>query len=252
MKNKWRFIGYDSYKGSMNMAIDESISKEVLKNNSLNSLRIYGWNPSCVSVGFFQAIRKEVDFAAAKDMSVDIIRRLTGGGAVFHEHEITYSLIISEKDAPDDIVESYEKICSCLIEGLSKLGIKPFFKPINDIILNNKKISGSAQTRINGTIIQHGTILIDLDVDKMFKLLKVPNEKIKDKLISNVKERVTCLNDELGYNVGIETFSDYIKKGFESVFNIEFIDAKLTNNELLNAKKLDKEKYSTKDWIFQR
>ncbi|MFW6024704.1 MAG: lipoate--protein ligase family protein [Candidatus Woesearchaeota archaeon] len=254
IKDKWRFIGFKKYKGSMNMAIDESISQAIYKKrgNAVNTLRLYGWIPSCVSVGFFQDIKKEVDLDTAKDMSVDVIRRLTGGGAVFHEHEITYSLIISEKYATEDIVESYEEICSCLIKGLSKLGINPVFKPINDILLNGKKISGSAQTRMNGTLIQHGTILLDLDVDKMFRLLKVPDEKIKDKIISNVKKRVTCLNDELESEVSIEKISQYIKKGFEEVFNINFIESELTEDEISLAKKLEKEKYSTKEWIYQR
>ena len=114
---------------------------------------------------------------------MDYVRRITGGGAVFHDNELTYSIVIPEShpQIPKNIIDSYKRICGAIMKGLDKLGIDSKYFPINDILTNNKKISGNAQTRKSKTVLQHGTILMDVDVEKMFSLLKVPDEKIKDK-----------------------------------------------------------------------
>ena len=234
------------------MALDESISEFVSKGFSKNTLRFYNWNPPCVSIGYFQEIESEVDLDYAKKKGIDVIRRLTGGGAVYHKSEITYSLIVSKDILSSDIKKSYEKICSSLVKGLKNIGLNAKFKSINDIIVNGKKISGSAQTRLDNVIIQHGTLILENNIDEMFNVLKVPNEKIKDKMISNVKDRVTSLNSELGFNLGLDSVQKHLVKGFKEVFNVDFIKGKITNKELNKAKKLKHNKYSTNDWIFKR
>jgi len=168
-----RLIRYSENDGFLNMAIDEALINLVSDEKSQATIRFYGWKPNCVSIGFFQSINDEVNLDMAKKLGVDIVRRYTGGGAVFHHDEITYSIILPERFVSSDIIESYSKICKGVIFGLNNLGLNASFKPINDIIVNNKKISGNAQTRKRGVLLQHGTILIDVDLNKMFSLLKV-------------------------------------------------------------------------------
>ena len=117
-------------------------------------------------------------------MSIDYVRRRTGGGAVYHDTygELTYSIVVDEDHrlVSEDFLETYRKLCSGLVLGLRLLGIPAEFKPINDIVVHGKKISGNAQTRRMHVILQHGTILRKVDPELMFRVLKVPSEKIRD------------------------------------------------------------------------
>jgi lipoate-protein ligase A len=149
-------------------------------------------------------------------------------------------------------MDSYGRICGAVIKGLKNLGIKSEYKPINDIITNGKKISGNAQTRKMKTVLQHGTVLLDVDVDKIFSILKVPNEKIKDKLIADVKERVTSVKHVLGGEIGFEDTARAMKKGFEEEFNVKLVDGTLTKEEIKLANKFEKECFSAKDWNYKR
>ncbi len=244
----WRLIKTIKTNGAMQMAIDEAILTHRIKNKVPNTLRFFTWNPKCLTIGYFQNLKKEVDIEKAKALGIDVVRRYTGGGAVFHDKELTYSLAISEKYVPQDITESYKFICSGIIRGLNLMGVASDFKPVNDIVVGNKKISGNAQTRKEGVVLQHGTILLDIDVKKMFSLLKVPDEKIKDKMVKAVEERVTSLTKELGRDVSVDELRGLLIKGFEDAFRVRFEESELTNEEKMLAKKLCKEKYSKSEW----
>jgi lipoate---protein ligase len=251
-KKKWRLVKHIETNGAMQMAIDEAMLVARSKGLVPNTLRFFSWKPVCLSIGYFQSLEKEIDVKKTKEQGVDIVRRYTGGGAVLHDKELTYTLAVNEKDVSLNIIKSYEIICSAIIRGLKKLNIKSEFKPINDILVGNKKISGNAQTRKKGVLMQHGTILIDVDVKKMFSLLKVPDEKIKDKMIKTVEERVTSIQKEIGQEVRMEKLSEMIRRGFEEVFGVEFEESELTEYELQIAEKLFKEKYSQKEWSYLR
>jgi len=218
------------------------------------TVRFYTWKPPAISIGYFQSLNEEVDLDACKSLGVEFVRRITGGGAVFHDKELTYSIIISESNpkVPKNILESYRRICGAVIKGLKHLWIESKYSPINDIIVNNKKISGSAQTRKSKTVLQHGTVLMDVDIDKMFKLLKVPNEKIKDKLIADVKQRVTSIKHISDNNVSFNETSDAMKIGFEEEFNIELVNDNLTKEEISLTKKFERECFSTTEWNYRR
>ena len=248
---KWRVIDYTENTAPMNMAIDEAVSESIGNSMSKPTIRFYGWKPSAVSIGYFQSLEREIDLSKCDEFGVGFVRRRTGGGAVYHDNlgEITYSIIAKEELFPKDIIASYKVICGWIVDSLSLLGIQSEFKPINDIITNGKKISGNAQTRRNGVLLQHGTILHQVDVDKMFSVLKVPDEKIKDKMIATVKERVTSVTlqkpeiskDKL-YRALVESFS----KDKEVVFD------SLTEKEIEKAEELVRSRYATKEWNFIR
>ncbi len=241
---KWRVIDYTENNAHMNMAIDEAVSEYVAKGGP-PTIRFYGWKPSAVSIGYFQSLEREVDIKKCDSENVDFVRRRTGGGAVYHDNkgEITYSVIAKEEIFPKDIIASYKVICSWIINALKSLEIESEFKPINDIIAGGKKISGNAQTRRKGVLLQHGTILYSLDLEKMFSLLKVSDEKIRDKMIVSSKERVTCVTnfgnierDRL-YRAMLAEFS----KGKEVFFD------SLSKEEIDMAIELEK-KYKSKEW----
>lgn len=235
------------------MAIDESVLLHAQKDHR-TTLRFYGWKPPAISIGYFQSLREEIDLDECAGQKVDYIRRVTGGGAVFHDREVTYSLIspIDGEFIPYDINKSYRKICQGIIDGLDILGIDSQFVPLNDIVAGGKKISGNAQTRKGNVILQHGTILLDVDVDKMFTLLKVPQEKMRDKLIKDVKQRVVGVRGILGRRVDHNSCQEALINGFRKALNLDFIKSRLTESEITKAQELKENKYSLSEWNFMR
>jgi len=256
MIERWRLLDTGLNDAFYNMALDEAISIARSRELVPNTIRFFRWNPSAVSIGYFQSMDDEVDVAACERMGVDYVRRVTGGGAVYHDRdgELTYSLIVNEDHRLifRDIQRTYRVLCSGLVRGLRFLNVPAEFKPINDIVVNNKKISGNAQTRRFGVVHQHGTILRDVNPELMFTLLKVPSEKIRDKLIRAVEERVTSINKYLKREVSFEELKVALKRGFEEAYEIKLIPGKLTNFEKKIASKLKMEKYSTREWNFKR
>jgi lipoate---protein ligase len=254
MKEQWRLLqtGYNT--AAANMAIDRAILVAHSQRHVPPTVRFYGWDPPAISIGYFQSLADEIDLDACKIHGVDYVRRITGGGAVFHQDELTYSIVISEShpDIPKNILQSYGRICGAVMEGLHQLKIQSIYAPINDILSNGKKISGNAQTRKLGTVLQHGTVLMDVDVDMMFSILKVPNEKIKDKLIKDVKQRVTSIHHVLGKKISFENIATAMKKGFEKEFNIELVNGTLNKEEITLAQKFEKECFATKEWNHRR
>lgn len=269
----WRVIELETHDAYMNMALDEACCEQP-------TIRFYRWQPSAVSIGYFQSLEDEIAVNECARAEVDIIRRRTGGGAVYHDYEgeITYSVIVPEKlftsmDANGNervlgITESYHEICGWIVVGLAKIGIESQFKPINDIVAKVnvlserepggqlappavwKKISGNAQTRRDGVILQHGTILWKVDVRKMFSLLKVGKEKIADKLIAAVEERVTSVSDvcvSQGRDVVTrEALYEALKAGFTEGKKFEV--GAWSDGELVRAKELASQRYKTEEW----
>lgn len=228
---------------SWNMALDE-----VLLMNCTNDhppiLRLYGWSPPAVSIGYFQSMEEEVNVDKCNDLGIEFVRRMTGGGAVLHQFELTYSFIT--KRYPMNILASYELICDAVVMCINKLGFRSMYVPLNDILVDNKKVSGNAQTRRNNTLLQHGTILLNVDFDKMFSVLNVPSEKIKDKMLENVKSRV------MGLNKTFEEVADKLKVSFSEKFNAQFILDDLTDKEKKDTEKLVTEKYSAHQWNWKK
>lgn len=256
MGEVWRLVGVDVYDGYMNMAIDEAILRRKSAGLAPNTLRFYRWKPSAVSIGYFQTVEQEVNLNYCRRRNVDVVRRNTGGGAVFHDYdgELTYSLIVNqdERRIPNDILESYRVICGGIVEGLDRLGIKAEFKPINDIVVKGRKISGNAQTRRRRVVLQHGTVLLKVDVRSMFGALKVSGEKISDKVIKSVEERVTSISRELERDVSFDELFEALRYGFEKALGVEFLEAKLDDDELKLAADLREGKYKTEWWNFSR
>lgn len=247
---KWRAIPLHTTDAFTAMAIDEAVSESVSQGKSPPTIRFWRWNPSAVSIGYFQSIQDEVNLDACKEFGVDVVRRKTGGGTVYHDYngEITYSVTAPENILPKGITESYHEICGWLIRGLKNLGIDAQFVPINDVVAGGRKISGNAQTRRNGVVLQHGTVLYDLDIKKMFTLLKISQEKISDKMIKAVEDRVTrVLNFR---QISLEDLYKALLQGFTEGKDYEF--GELSEEEKNRAAKLSGSRYKKEEWNFMR
>jgi len=254
--NVWRLLKLETNNASMNMAVDEAILRARIARKVPNTLRFFKWQPSAVSVGRFQDIFKEVNVENCKKYGVDFVRRISGGGSVYHDYEgeITYSVIVSKKDLETaDVFYVYKLICNGLIEAMKILGIHADFDSGNlkhcpNVLVNERKISGSSQSHKGRVLLQHGTFLIDVDLEKMFTFLKVPWAKTCMEVVPIAKKKITSVKRELGSDVSIQEVYEALVKGFQKALKIKLIEGRLTSYEEDLAEKLCVEKFATEDW----
>jgi len=255
MVEEWRLVdtGYgDAY---TNMAVDEAILWARSQGIVPNTLRFFTWRPSAVSIGYFQGVWQEVDVEACRRLGVEIVRRPTGGGAVFHaeDGELTYSVVVPQ-DAPflpASFSDSFRVLSQGVVQGLRRLGVDARFAPVNDLVAGGRKISGNAQTRRWGVILQHGTVLVKTDVATVFKVLRVSDEKIRDKAIKAAEERITTVERERGRSVGLEEVKRAVAEGYEEAMRIRLVQGELTKEEVEKAGDL-RRRYASREWNFSR
>lgn len=254
---QWRLIPLEIYDGYWNMAIDEAILKAVNQGKSPYTLRFYKWNPSTASIGRNQSLSAEIDMEFAKEKGFQVVRRITGGGAVFHdsEGEITYSIAcpteVLENLGAHKVLEQFEIITNGIITGLRYYGVKPEKGVIHcpAIFLEGKKFSGNAQVRRRGYLLQHGTILLDIDAELMYSVLKTPPNVSKSRMVQSVRTKCIGIRKKLKDGFNESKFLKMLRKGFEQTLEIELEVGELTDFELKLAEDLVKEKYSNEEWL---
>ena len=252
----WRLLKFETNNAYINMAIDEAILNARIKGLVPNTLRFYRWNPSAVSIGKFQNIGNEVHLENCLKHGVDVVRRITGGGTVYHdaEGEITYSVVADKASLnAEDITEVYARIYAGIVEALKILGLKADFNEGNpracpNLTVNGKKISGSAQCHKSSVVLQHGTLLVDVDLEKMFTFLKVPWAKTCMEVVCIARNKITSIKAELGRDVSLETVQQALIKGFQKTLGTRLEPTDLTPYEREFAEKLCREKYATVNW----
>ncbi len=236
-----------------NMGFDEALLVLRDQGEIPPTLRLYLWDPSAVTIGYFQRIRDVVNLEYANEKNIPVIRRITGGGAVYHDSkgEITYSIVIDTRGPFTDVQRSYEIICNGIVYALEELGLKAVFKPVNDILLNGKKVSGSAQTRKRNTLLQHGTLMVSTNLDELARLLKVPKEKLESHRVKSIRDRVTTVSIELGREMEPEELVPYLIRGFEKALGKRLVEEKPSPSETRLGETLA-EKYRSHEWNFKR
>jgi lipoate-protein ligase A len=259
MINSWRFFPLKTYNAFENMAFDEALYRSKIENPGLlNSLRLYQWFPDAVSIGKHQDLEQEINLEAALNLGVDVVRRITGGGAVFHDHqgEITYSIIASVED-----YETYtdEQLFISLLNGLEtgfkNLGIKTTYDKINcpSLFVNGKKISGNAQARHKDIILQHGTILYDYRPELMYDVLRARPNKPRKKMIESVYAYVTTIKNELGMSLPVNQIANEFEQGFKENFLINsWIEGYFNLEEKKNYNFYLEKRFLNKNWLYEK
>lgn len=248
----WRLI-IDEGSAYWNMAVDEAML--ILKEQGLipNTLRLYVFNPSAVTIGYFQRLYDVVDLDFIRSNKIEVTRRITGGGSVYHDvgGEITYSVVAYIDDISSNIMDSYKIICQGIVNAIKEFGLNAEFVPVNDVLVNGRKVSGSAQARRKKTLLQHGTLMYNTDLMTLSKALKAPKEKLLSHGVTSIFERVTTLSRELGRVVSRDEAVKALVRGFSKALNVEFTPSNYSGMEVELASELMK-KYSSSEWIFQR
>ncbi|WP_297503237.1 biotin/lipoate A/B protein ligase family protein [Thermococcus sp.] len=244
-----RFIPLIVARPEVQMAIDEAIMHARIEGKAPNTVRLYAFSPSSVTIGRFQSVVHDVNLDEARKLDIPVVRRITGGGSVFHDEfgEVTYSVVIGEDFhlALKNVESSYRYLAGPLVDALKELSLDADFSGLNDVTVNGKKISGSAQTRKKGVILQHGTFMYSTRVEVLGRVLRVSKLKLQDKGVSSIWERVTTLERE-GVKLNRWEAYELLRQSFFNAFPLE--EGELTDYELDLAEKLVEERYGNPKW----
>jgi lipoate-protein ligase A len=252
----WRLIPLEVHDAFMNMAIDEAILQSRMENLVPNTIRFYQWQPSAVSVGKNQNPDDTVYVESCRKLGVDVVRRSSGGGTVFHDQtgEVTYSVTAQTRDLDAaDITAVYTSIYAAITDALRLLGIPADFSAGNqkncpNLTVNARKISGSAQTVKRKIVQQHGTLLLNANLPLMFQLLRIKGVDNCSLATQIAQRKITSVQNELGHAVTPETAVNALTQGFKAILKINLKPTQLTLYEQALANKLCNSKYATDDW----
>jgi len=248
----WRLVDLE-YRDNpfMNMAVEESIPRVVGEGKAPSTIRFWH-NANTIVIGCFQSVKLEVNMEACKETGTEIVRRFTGGGAVYHDGgNLNYAISLRKghRLVPDENLQLvFQRLSEGAVEGLRKLSVKAEFQPVNDIEVDGRKVSGAAGSIRWNTIFHHGCILVGSDLKILGKVLNVPRVKLEDRHVASVQKRVTTVRDELGRDVSTTEVRDAIVDGIESCYRVKVEPGDLTKEELGLAEELYQTKYSRLEW----
>ncbi|EKS39324.1 lipoate--protein ligase family protein [Staphylococcus epidermidis] len=276
MTEIWNFINTGSKNPYYNMAMDEALLNFVSRGEIDPVIRFYTWNPATLSIGYFQRLQKEIDIDKVKEMGYGLVRRQTGGRGVLHDKELTYSVIVPEShpNMPSTVTEAYKIISQGLLEGFKNLGFETYFaiprskeerdklkQPRSsvcfdapswyELVVEGRKIAGSAQTRQKGVILQHGSILQDIDIDDLFDMFKFKNERLKAKMKENFVQKAVAINDISNQHITLNEMENAFEAGFKKGLNIDFKPLELTEKQIEEVQELE-EKYRSEAWMYRK
>ncbi len=259
-QNRWRLILDEPHDGPTNMAIDEVMALGCSRGSSPPSLRVYGWSLPTVSLGYNQSSQGEVDLTTCRQRGIPVVRRPTGGRALLHHHELTYSVAIPIPLGSRSVLQDYQWISHCLLLALRKLGVVAtlsrgdhargeatgvcFSSPSRyELSVNGRKLIGSAQRRFNRALLQHGSLLIDIDYPTWITLF--PQAR-------GLEARATALKSILGQAPSWEDVVQAVRTGFEEGGNVSFEAGSLTAREWAMVGEMVRARYGTSEWTLRR
>lgn len=276
-KEQWYYINSGKCSPSYNMALDECLLNWQSTGAMPATIRFYEWEVPTLSIGYFQRVEKEIDMEEVKKRGFGFVRRQTGGRSVLHDCELTYSVIVSETHPkmPKTVTEAYRVISQGLLEGFRALGLDAYFavpkteqeredlkNPRSavcfdapswyEIVVEGRKIAGSAQTRQRGVILQHGSIPLEIDLDTLYDLFLFPNERLKERMKSMFSSKAVAINELTDRTFTIEQLTEAFRVGFEKGMEIELVSYELTEEQREEVESLAKEKYESDEWNYRK
>jgi lipoyl(octanoyl) transferase len=264
----WRVIDHPPANGAWNMAVDEAILESVFQGHSRPTLRLYAWQPACLSLGLAQAF-EEVNTQTLVENGWDVVRRPTGGRAILHTDELTYSVIAPETDprVAGGVLKSYLHLSQALLEALRLIGLNPeanekegntkagkpnpvcFEVPSNyEITCNGRKLIGSAQARRKEGILQHGTLPLHGDLTRIIDSLNFKDKGSAEKARTRLLAHATTIERELGWVPSLNEANEAFIHAFQSKLNLDLQHGKLSEAEKKRAIVLMTEKYAHPSW----
>ena len=263
----WRLVNTGYNDGATNMAIDEAIMQAVAEEEAPPTLRLYGWDPPCVSVGYAQSMCSEIDLEACRRRGYTWVRRPTGGRAILHIDELTYSVVAPENEArvSGDIITSYRRLSTGLVEGLKTLvsdvdqaGLVESARSIEksaacfdvpshyEVTAHGRKLVGSAQVRRMGVVLQHGALPLEGNVTRLVEVLAL-SEQDREGLREKLRQRAIALDEAVGRVIPFGEAAKAISGGFAKALNLNLEPGVLSPFELAATDRL-RSRYLSDDW----
>ncbi len=253
----WRLLDSGALPGSLNMAVDEALLRLHARGESPPTLRFSQWRPAAVTLGYFQK-KHSLDLAACRSAGIDIVRRITGGRAVLHQHEITYSVIAGARQGiPVSLTAAYRLICGGLLDAFHSLGVTAelgredarspqadvcFLRSaVGDIVYQGKKFVGSAQTWLGTSLLQHGSIVL-APQNETWAAILARGITSREELLADLDSRTTSLGEILGREVQAAELKAAIRKCITQTFRVEFQRGDLSTEERVLAETLNNTK----------
>lgn len=263
----WRLLITPPARGAWNMAVDESILEHIGRGASLPTLRLYAWTPACLSLGHAQPFA-DVDLARLQSRGWEVVRRVTGGRAILHTDELTYSVIapLTEPRVEGSVLESYNRLAGALLRAVKKLDVPVEMKegkannggtpnPVcfevpstYEITVDGRKLIGSAQARKKEGVLQHGSLPLTGDLTRICQALVFENESARENAAKRLLERATTVETALGRGVSWETATQAFVEAFEAQLGLRFERGELSESESRRADELVREKYNHPSW----
>lgn len=248
-ESDWQLIRAIPETPAMNIALDEVLTRAVGRGERGPTLRFWGWANDAVILGRFQSVRNEVQIENASQLGVDIVRRISGGGAMLVQPEgaITYSLYVPPSFVRDlSFAESYAFLDGWIVEALRELGIDAWYQPLNDITSSEGKIGGAAQARRFGAVLHHTTMAYDMNVDLLLNVLRIGKEKLSDKGLSSAAKRVAPLLQQT--EMPRQAIIDAFIRQFSGLTTLTESD--ILPHERAEAEELARTKFTSDDWTY--
>ena len=247
MPNMWRLVDSGLVSPPESAALDDAMLEAHIAGEVPNTLHFYVRSQPTISVGYFQKISESVDAAEATKRGVAIVRRKSGGSSIFTDQgQLIYGLVVHESELPSGRSGSFGIICSAIARAIGSFGLDARYRPMNDVEIDGRKISGNAQLRRKGSVLQHGTVIIHTDLEAMDAVLKA--DKSKSASLSKPSDRVASLSSLLGKAVSMDEVKRRIVSEFSKTFDVRFEKGTLTDSERSILSRLVKEHYSRKEW----
>ena len=246
---RWNVIPPTPMSPALNQSLEEILTDRVGSGIRNPTIRFWGWDRSCVVLGRFQSVRNEVDLEAAERENVDLVRRITGGGAMFIEPEgaITYSVYAPADMVADlEILQSYRFFDAWVVEALRCLDVEAWYQPINDIVSSGGKIGGAAQARRGAGVLHHTTMAYDMNTQRMLAVLRIGKEKLSDKGVTSAGKRVGPLRiqTDLPRRAIIDQFVKTLGEWCPVTLDT------LSPDERAEGEALAASRFATDDWTF--
>jgi lipoate-protein ligase A len=230
----------------MHHALDEVLLDRVAAGDSPPVFRFWERDSPSVPIGRFQAFADEVDIEYVSENKIPVVRRITGGGAMFCQPKkvITYSIVLPRDTVPEDVEESYAVLDAFAINALRGLGLEARHEPLNDIVNDYGKIGGSAQLRAGDGVLHHTTMSYDLDIREMLRVLRIGDDKLSDKAVKSAEKRVTRIKDHI--DSSYDDVQESLLNAWRTQHGGEYDE--LTENERAAAQELASAKYESDEW----
>lgn len=253
---KFRLIVDPPLNGAVNMAKDHAILEGMSMPGAIPVLRFYRWEKPSVTLGYFQKINECVNTSFCAKNGIPVIRRETGGGTVIHHMELTYSFTAPAASGvvPSSVEDSFRVIIAPVIKSLRGMSLDAEYRPVNDIVVRDRKISGSAQIRRKGVLQQHGTLIMDMDNELITSVLIHDEDKLNRRGFKSPHDYVTSIRGETGWEINEQLLDELIQSlvsDFAGEFNIEYCIEGLTETECIIMDACSR-KFSSDEWNFKK